>query len=147
MIKLSSGLRTAILNQWGMRIMMNLGVIDIYSSPRPDFADQAPTGTLLARVTTNGDSFVPHQGTNGLVLLQRPDGSLIDSGNWYITGITQGAADWWRWKWAEHDPDTYNGFYPRVDGDVGEALIMPTYTITPGLKTKIDEFNLTLGVC
>ena len=147
MIKLSTGLQGAVLGYHGVRAMMNRGVIDIYSTPRPESPDKAVTGTLLARVTKDGGTFAPNQGANGLILNQRIDGSLADTGDWYLSGMVQGAATWWRWKWSLYDNDQDSLYYPRVDGDVGESLILPTRTITVGLKTKIDEFNLTFGVC
>jgi len=147
MIKLSRGLQGNVLGYYGVRAMMNKGVIDIYSTPRPETPEAAPTGALLARITKNGEPFISNQGANGLVLTQRIDGSLADTGDWFLTGIRQGAATWWRWKWMNYDSDGDSLYYPRMDGDVGESLILPTRTITVGLKTKIDEFNLTFGVC
>ena len=147
MIKLSYGLSANVLGFYGVRAMMNRGVIDVYSTPRPETPEQAPTGILLGRITKNGEPFVANQGANGLDLIQRIDGSLGDTGDWFLTGMANGAATWWRWKWMNYDNDSDSTYYPRMDGDVSDSLILPTRTITVGLKTKIDEFNLTLGVC
>lgn len=146
MIKLSTGLQTSILGYHGVRAMMDRGVIDVYSTPRPSSPDDAVTGELLARITKGGGPFVPNQGLNGLTLSQRIDGSLSDTGDWFLTGVHRGMAAWWRWKWMRPDNDVDSLYLPRMDGDVGESLILPTRAITVGLRTKVDEFNLTFGV-
>jgi hypothetical protein len=147
MIKLSTGLRAAILGQFGVMAMMYQGVIDLYDDAPPATPDEPPNGRLLARVSKNGLAFQAGSGTNGLELVQRYDASLADNGTWYVGGLENGTLTWWRWKWKLADPDTQSRYYPRVDGLVGESLILPSREVSPTSILKIDEFNLTLGAC
>ena len=147
MIKLSTGLVSNVLGYNGITAMMNRGVIHVYTGEQPASANAAPTGIKLGYISRGGLPFVPNQGTNGLIITQRLNGSLADDGEWYLTGLVTGAAGWWRFKWVNNDPDTDSSYYPRLDGDVSEALHLPTNTIQAGETVRIDEFNMTFGVC
>lgn len=145
MVKISTGLASALLGDYGLSRMMNRGVIDIYSGSPPEYAHFAPPGTWLGRITTNGLVFVPGNPTNGLVLDRSERGVLKDSGDWVLKGVANGTAGWWRWKWYQNDPNTTDPYYPRVDGAVGDSLFLNTTTITPSTSVPIDRFYLTFG--
>lgn len=145
MINISIGLASALLGNYGLSAMMNNGIIDVYSGDQPEFAHFAPTGTWLGRITTNGGTFVPGNPDNGLLLSQESLGILRDTGDWKLRGITEGVAGWWRWKWMLEDPDTLDPYYPRIDGDIGTALVLADRTILPSTLLAIDSFYLTLS--
>jgi hypothetical protein len=125
--------------------MMNYGIIDVYSGDPPQYAHQAPTGTWLARITTNGDTFIPGTLTGGLTLNGDTMGVLRDTGDWVLQGVAYGTAGWWRWKWRLEDPNTTDPYYPRIDGDVGTSLVLASKTITPATLIAIDSFYMTIG--
>ena len=145
MIRLSEGLKSAVLGNYGLARMMENGVIEVYSGTQPEFAHWAPTGTLLARVTKNGGVFIPGDSANGLSLDQTEAGALKDTGDWRLTGVAGGTAGWWRWKWMLADPNTTDPYYPRIDGAVGESLILLDTVITNISDIPIDRFYLTFG--
>ena len=144
MIRLSTGLRNALMGSSGLRAMMNYGVIDVYSGTAPAVADMVPTGTRLARITQNGLPFVAGSLPGGLITKKGMTGQLINDGTWVMTGLATGAAGWWRWKWNVHDPDTFSLFYPRVDGLVNETLVLLDTAVSPGSTTTIDSFTMVL---
>lgn len=144
MIRLSTGLRNALMGASGLRAMMNRGVIDVYSGAPPALADMAPTGTHLARITQDGLTFIPGSTPGGLVLKKGLAGQLINDGSWVMTGLNTGAAGWWRWKWNGDDPGTFSLFYPRVDGLVNETLVLLDTAVSPGSTTTIDSFTMVM---
>lgn len=144
-VTISPGLASAVLGNYGLSLMMGSGIIDVYSGDPPEFAHLAPTGQWLARITTNGGTFVPGSPENGLQLDRQTQGVLKDTGDWVLRGVASGTAGWWRWKWMLNDPNTLDPYYPRIDGDVGTTLVLASNTITPATLVAIDRFYLTLG--
>ena len=141
-IRVSSGLSRSMLSTYGLTSMMDYGVIDIYSGAQPASASNAPTGTRLAQITNDGDVFIPTTAQGGLRIVLGDAGGLIKSGTWRMKGIADGTAGWWRWKWNEPDDDSNSLYYPRLDGAVGESLILQTTSITTLTNVVIDEFYL-----
>lgn len=142
MIKLSTGLKTAVMGVYGFRSMMNLGVIEVRSGAQPVMADDAPSGTLLARITQGGAEFVP--GVSGGLEIQNVAGTLHKVGEWRLVGVASGVAGWWRWKWNAADDDGVSAFYPRVDGAAGESLVLTAAEIAPATDIEIVEFNFSI---
>lgn len=122
--------------------MMDYGVIDIYSGAQPASASSAPTGTLLARITTDGDVFNPGSAAGGLRVALSDTGGLVNASTWILKGVASGTAGWWRWKWNAADDNTNSLYYPRLDGVVGESLILQSSNITNLTVTEIDQFYL-----
>lgn len=141
-IRLSNGLKAALYGQYGFQAMMNYGLICVYSGTQPDSANAAPTGTLLARITNNGDTHVPGTATGGLQITQDASGRLNKAGTWTLDGIDTGTAGWWRWKWNAPDDDSLSLYYPRVDGAVGEGLVLANTSITPATDEELSSFIL-----
>lgn len=146
MIKLSSGLRQAIMNEYGLGLMMNGGIIYIYNGTMPDSPDNPPNGTLLAYITTEGRVFQAGEDTidAGLLLYSVFPGVLTDDGRWYLTGLATGTATWWRWCWSDADSHGESTYYPRIDGDVGAALKLNTNEISPSQYFRIERFYLEM---
>ncbi|MDF1819916.1 MAG: hypothetical protein P1U54_14880, partial [Immundisolibacteraceae bacterium] len=141
-IRLSNGLRTALYGQYGITAMMQYGFIEVYSGTQPTDANAEPTGTLLGRITNNGVPHVTGTSTGGLTLTQDTNGRLTSLGAWRLTGIASGTAGWWRWKWNAPDDDSLSLYYPRIDGDVGTALVLANTAITAATDEEISSFIL-----
>lgn len=139
-IKISSGLRASLLSDYGLKAMMDYGFISIYSGEQPETASMPATGTLLGRVTQDGDTFVVNTTTGGLQTELSDQGGLVKSGTWKLTGMATGQAGWWRWQWNALDTGAFSPYYPRMDGAVGESLILGTTSITPSTLVTITEF-------
>lgn len=139
-IRISPGLRAALLSEYGLKAMMDLGTINVYTGPQPATAALAPTGVLVARVTTEGLTFTPGAAAGGLALALSPAGGLTGAGEWRLRGVTTGSAGWWRWVWNAVDPGSPSLYYPRVDGAVGESLLLPQAAITADTNIVVDSF-------
>lgn len=144
MTQLSTGLQAAVLGDYGISRMMDAGVIEVFSGEPPRYAHWAPTGQLLARITANGGTFIQGSPTNGLRVGRATQGKLTDNGEWELTGLNNGTAGWWRWKWYLNDPDTTDPYFPRMDGVVGDSLFLSSTTIVAGTAVPIDKFELTI---
>ena len=143
-VKLSTGLAASMLGSYGMRAMMNYGWIAVYDGTQPVSPDIAPSeSTLLARVTTGGDPFIVNDfGSGALVIDQTESGVITKSGTWTLAGEATGTATWWRWYWNAFDNTEFSMFYPRMDGAIGESLVLTDANITPSTSVEIEAFNV-----
>jgi len=144
-IRLSSGLRNAMITSYGLGIMMQLGRIFIYTGTQPDSADDPATGTKIGYVSQDGVVPLPNQTAGGLDLRTgNIAGALENNGDWVLRGIANGTAGWWRFVWNYEDSEGNSDFLPRIDGTVGESLILASTTITPVTGVPITSFRLIL---
>ena len=146
-IRMSLGLENSLLGEFGLSTMMNYGVIEIYSGDQPDSAESSPTGILLARVTQNGIPFQVGTLIGGCQLELKGTGGLGFVPGWRLKGVTVGTAGWWRWKWNAPDDDKDSLYYPRIDGLVGESLVLRTNSITPESDILISDFLVAFSTC
>lgn len=143
-IRISTGLRAALLSDYGLKAMMNYGVIAIYSGAQPSSASSAPTGTLLGHVTQNGTAFQPNTTTGGLQVDLLTTGGLGMVGTWRLKGVATGDVGWWRWKWNAVDDDSDSIYFPRMDGAYNESLTLAAGTITAATNVVIDDFYVNI---
>lgn len=144
-IKLSSGLRTSMVLEYGLERMMRFGHIRIYTGPQPLSADEPPSGTYIARVSADGVLPLAGQLEGGLQMQQGLiAGSLEMFGDWRFVGLANGLAGWWRFVWNSVDDHSYSLVYPRIDGLVGESLLLDETVITPSQNMTVNEFFLLL---
>jgi len=140
-IRLSAGLQSSLLTEFGLAAMMNYGVIEVYSGAQPITASDAPTGTLLGTITEDGLDFTSGSTAGGLrTAYSGPLGGLVKQGTWRLRGAADGAPGWWRWKWNAADDDSESLFLPRVDGEVGESLVLGINQISPTTNIEIADF-------
>jgi len=144
-VRISTGLRNAVLGEYGVSAMMNLGVIEVYSGTQPFTPDEPPSGTLLAVVTDNGDFFIPGGDDGALRLKEVTTGSLEKSGTWRLKGVNVGVAGWWRWMWNAEDSRASSQYFPRMDGAVGESLVLQFPEITETTDIEVESFTLNIG--
>lgn len=147
MPRLSTGLRNAMAGNYGLGAMMNGGVIRVFQGSRPSSPDQPHGSTELARITTEGRTFIPVTDpyNAGLLLSVVSPGGLVNQGNWHLRGVATGTAQWWRWNWSGEDTQGQSSAFPRVDGLVGENLILPYTSINPNTFMIIEQFLFVLG--
>jgi len=144
---MSLGLENSLLGAYGLSTMMNYGVIEIYSGDQPNSAEQSPTGTLLARITQNGVPFQVGTLIGGCQLQLLGTGGLGFIPGWRLKGIENGIAGWWRWKWNSPDNGEDSLYYPRMDGLVGETLLLRSNSITPQSDILISDFFVAFSTC
>ena len=75
-LRLSSGLRNALLNGGSLKQALSGGKLKIYSGSQPATADAAPTGTLLATITAASGSHTPEVRSSGTITLTGTAGSI-----------------------------------------------------------------------
>lgn len=146
MIRLSTALRNAVASNYGLGMAMNKGVIRLYSGTAPDTPDDAPTGTLLGAITTNGSAYIPGvtKDTAGLVVHLLSPGILAKTGIWRLIGSQSGTATWFRWYSSQIDDFGSNTNFLRIDGDIGTDLFLSDPALTAATDVQISEFILQL---
>ena len=143
MVRLSTGLALSMIGNYGLTAMMNYGHIKVYSGDQPISPDMPPEGEQLAYITTDGLPFVVGNTGNGALALSQDDAGVLQSaGIWKLTGIDTGVAGWWRWYWNSYDSENQSFYYPRMDGLVGESLVLANENITAASNLEISAFNV-----
>ena len=147
MIEFSTALRNAVSSNYGLGMVMNKGVIRVYSGPKPTSPDDAPTGNLLGTISTNGTPYIPgvNKDSAGLVVKLVSPGILEKVGDWRFVGSRIGTAFWFRWYSSQVDDFGANTNFIRMDGLVGVDLIMSNPEITPSTNISLDIFVLQLN--
>lgn len=143
MQNLSSALRAAMVTEYGLARMMRLGCIRIFSGAQPDTADDAEQGTLLATITQDGLPFSYGFTAGGLQLKAGPVvGACQNDGQWVMTVTTTGTAGWWRFIWNGGDSGSAADYAPRIDGPIGEGLMLASTALTAADVVPVDSFFL-----
>ena len=147
-VKLSTGLRNALLGQDGMSKIFTGGVIELRSGVQPVTADAAPTGTLLGVVTVNGQAWIAGNPANGLVFAA-PNGGVLtkNSDHWMMFGLAAGTIGWWRLITNAPDDGSASTTLRRIDGSAGVGagdLWVSTTNVTVGSPATADVFAIEL---
>lgn len=153
MARFSTGLRNALMSNYGVGLMMNGGIIHVYSGTRPTSPDKAITtgSVLLGKITTGGKVFIAPEDPNGAglnLIIESPGILLADTSvdDWRLIGEASGRANWYRWMWRYPDPLTESDYYPRVDGLVNTELYLKTLDITSSTDIKVELFLFSLSL-
>ena len=140
-IRLSSGLRDAVVTSYGLGAMLLGGHLQIYSGEQPASADMAPSGNLLALVTQGGQPIA----TGGLRLTYGPKaGELINDGAWVLKGVANGTPGWWRFVGAHPDDGAQSTYFARLDGAVGDSVQDMPALIASTTVLPVGGFLLSL---
>jgi len=141
MIRLSTGMRTGLIWDTGIMQMLYNGCIRVYSGTQPASADLAPTGTLLAEITSDG---VPFGSSGaGLKLIDASATSLKHDSNWVMRGLATGTAGWWRFIWWDGDEGMNSADRPRLDAAVADSVVGIPTEITPA--TYVEGVTFTFN--
>ena len=140
-IRLSSGLRDAVISNYGLGAMLFRGHIQIYTGEQPASADMPPSGTLLATVTQDGKAA---PGDGGLQMKLGPTaGDLVHSGAWVLKGVASGVPGWWRMVGPHADAGELSTFFARLDGSVPEGVQDMPPLITAAMVMPVAGFLLS----
>lgn len=116
----STGALASLFDGIGFKTLFDYGTIEIRSGTQPATADDAATGTLLARVTQNGGAWVAGTHTNGLKFQRTQRYMLADPAQmWRVAGVANGAAGWFRLVANTYDDGAASQDAARIDGTVG----------------------------
>ena len=148
-VKLSTGLRNAMVGALGFGATFEKGVIYIYSGPQPLTADAAVTGTLLGIVTKDGAVFTFGSPTNGLSFAAPSGGTVAKQpgDNWRFTGLTEGTAGWFRLMANTTDTLGISTTSARLDGSCGTSgadLNISNIAVVTGSPNTVDVFQFTI---
>jgi hypothetical protein len=131
-IRLSTGLRVAMLQSSGLYAVMNNGIIKIYTGSQPASADDAASGTLLATSNSFTIGFVHTAAMSKIACLLPILCSVQHSGT----------AGWFRWYGDPSDSGGASTTKARVDGSIPENLKLSSVNITGSSLLTIDQFEL-----
>ena len=146
-IRLSSGLRDAVITNYGLGRSLQLGHIRLYTGPQPASADSAATGTLVGVVTTDG--LVVQTGESPASGLRfsfgRNAGELTSNGEWMVRAVGAEAPGWWRFVGRVADDDAASTTLVRLDGlVVGDGLVIDLTAWADGATIPVTGFLMTL---
>jgi len=147
-LRLSTGLRNAMLGTGSFKTIMQNGVIRVYSGVQPTSADDAEAATVLLEITVASGTFTAGTATNGLNFDAPADGALAKSSSEVWSGVSSasGTAGWFRF-YANDMTTGASTTAARFDGSVstsGAQLNMSSTAITSGATTTIDSFTVTM---
>ena len=147
-IKLSTGLRNALLGQDGLSKIFSGGVIELRSGPQPVSADAAPTGTLLGVVTVGGQPWIAGNPANGLVFASPAGGVLSkNSDHWMTFAVAAGTIGWFRLIANAGDDGAESTTASLIDGSAGVGsgdLWVSTTSVKVGSPATTDAFTIEL---
>lgn len=150
---LSTGLASRLLGNESFEQLMRHGVIELRDGARPASPDLTATGTLIARVSNNGASWMPGASGGGLEWQRSGRFAIPAPGQaWTLTGLITGSPTWFRIR--ANPPETgvsaldvlrVDGVIAALDGPPADAdLFLPTALIAAGSTRRIDNFTFTL---
>ena len=146
-IRLSSGLRDAVITNYGMGRTLQFGHIRLYAGPQPASADSAATGTLVGVVTTGGlPAQTGESPASGLRFsLGRNAGELASYGAWTVRAMNAEKPGWWRFVGRVADDGAASATLARLDGlVVGDGLVIDLAAWADGATIPVTGFLMTL---
>lgn len=136
-MKHSTGLAGVIITAWVGSSGLGTGVIDLLSGPMPTAANDAQTGTLLARITKASGAWVAGTATNGLVYDVSTNTAGIHSGDtWSGVVLATGTVGYARCKGNASDSNASSSTLVRQDLTVSAG---------GGAECNLSHIDLTVG--
>jgi hypothetical protein len=145
-LNFSTGAAAALVGSQSFESIFRNGCILVYTGAQPASADAAATGTLLARITPDGDAFEPGV-PNGVQFYQ--SGKYVvrnPTQQWVITPIATGTAGYFRMVGNAPDVNGASFTAVRLDGGVSTlaaptvGLILPSLSLTSGVTRAVEQF-------
>lgn len=143
-MKVSTGLRNALLDAGSLASQMDLGFIKIYAGPVPASADAAlGSATLLCTISNNST------GTGLKFETAAADGSLPKESTEVWSGVNAagGTATFFRHVAATGDDGTLSTTQKRIQGTIGASgadLNLSSVNLSNGATQTIDYYSVTL---
>lgn len=141
--RLSTGLVNKLMDTGSFKATFTAGFIDIYSGTQPASADDAPTGTKLLTVYSDGTSAGLHfaaAAVNGAI-------AKLSSETWSGTIQNGGTAGWFRLREASDSGTSVSTTACRLDGAIstsGAQMNLGSLTLTQGAPFVLTAANFTL---
>lgn len=148
-LRLSTGLRNAMMATGSLQDTMVNGVLCIYSGVQPTSADDSESSTLLCKVTVASGAFTAGAATNGINMAAVATAGILPKSTtevWSGVNVASGTAGWYRFYANDYTTGT-STTASRIDGAVatsGAQLNMSSTALTSGATLTLDSFTLTL---
>lgn len=144
-LRVSTGLRDAMLATGSFKDTMDGGYIRIYSGTPPTEADNAigsaGSNTLLCEISVDGDG-------DGLNMETSPSNGVLGKASaetWQGTVLASGVATFYRHV-ASGDDGSSSSSAPRIQGEVAEAnseMNFTSTTLTSGAEQNVDFYSVS----
>lgn len=147
-VRVSTGLRNAMLGTSGLKTALANGVLRLYSGAQPASADSAASGTLLAEITLDGGAFAHGSPTNGLNMDTPADGAISKpSGDvWTGLGLVAGTTGWARFCGNPTDDAGASTTLSRIDYSVGKTtgdIHVSNINVEVGVPVGVDVATMS----
>lgn len=145
-VRLSTGMQAAMCNGGsggGIKGSLAAGFIYIYAGVQPVSPNTGASGTLVAKVTKDGD------GSTGLTFDTTTTATISKAAaeTWRMVGLANGQAGWFRFAEAADTPTATSATAKRIDGSVGtsgaDMEIANTNIVLAAIST-VDNFTITM---
>lgn len=141
--RLSTGLVNKLMATGSFKSVFTACFIDVYSGTQPASADDAPTGTKLVTLYSNGSS----TGLNWESAAVNGTLSKLNSETWSGTVVNTGTAGWFRMREATDAGTAPSTTAARFDGSIstsGAQMNLGSLTLTAGAPFVLTAANFTL---
>lgn len=141
-LRLSTGLRQALLGTADFRTEFTASFLNIYSGSQPASPNDPASGTLLATIYSDGASIG--------ISFDAPVAGVISKAvaqTWSGTAGASGTAGYFRLFEASGDPSLSSTTESRMDGAIatsGGELNMSSTAITAAAVQTVTSFDVTL---
>lgn len=146
MAKFSTALRSGMLNDTGLKALLDGGVLRVFSVASPEVApanaDAAETGTLLMELSAGG--------TGAGLTFDAPDGAVISKAVgevWMTSSVdVSGRCAYFRFVLIADD-GSEDDTAPRIQGTcgvVGADMVLTSLDVADGLPWTLNFFSVAL---
>lgn len=148
-LRLSTGLRNAMMATGSLQDTMVNGILCIYSGTQPTSADDGEGSTLLCKVTVASGAFTAGTATNGINMATAATAGTLPKSTsevWSGVNAVTGTAGWYRF-YANDYTTGASTTACRIDGAIstsGSQLNMSSTALTAQATLTLDSFSLTL---
>lgn len=148
-LRLTTGLRNAMLDNASFKSIMGSGVLEIYSGSQPSSAANAASGSKLVTITQSGLTFSSASPSTCLNFASVAASGQINKSSgetWKGTASQAGTAAWFRFYSNNHTTGA-SASAQRFDGACGVGtgeLQMSSTSIASGATITIDTFQVAL---
>lgn len=141
MLKISTGLRNAMLDTATLRTVLNLGKVMIYGGAVPATADAAVTGSLLCTITNNSTA-------TGITMEAATAGTISKTSAEVWSGVNSAAGTATHYRHvAAGDTGVNSTTEVRVQGLIatsGAELNLTSVALSNAATQTIDFYTITL---
>lgn len=151
-IRLSTGLRNALLSSNDFKTAFAGGVLEIYTGSVPSSANSAVTSSAIVKITASGATHTASSASTagGLSFSSASSGAIAKSSaqTWKDSSASSGTAAWFCLYDNSHTKSVSSaGTVVRLQGSCGVGsgdLRMSNTSIASGATITIDTFTITM---